>query len=93
MQDKSLLGTRYVCFECGCKFYDLNREEAICPDCDQNQEGAPSQDISSMLSGPGRRTRRAKPVVEEEKTEDLDLEDGLDFNEEEEEEEENLPEA
>jgi Protein of unknown function (FYDLN_acid) len=28
---RSKLGTRYVCFRCGAKFYDLNRPEPLCP--------------------------------------------------------------
>ena len=34
------LGTRYKCYKCGTKFYDLGREQPICPSCgeDQNNE-------------------------------------------------------
>ena len=31
MQDKSKLGTRFTCYECGVKFYDLNKPEPVCP--------------------------------------------------------------
>lgn len=27
------LGTKHVCPECGKKFYDLNRDPAVCPGC------------------------------------------------------------
>ncbi|MDP6934496.1 MAG: FYDLN acid domain-containing protein [Myxococcota bacterium] len=43
MQDKSTLGTRYTCSECGAKFYDLNRPKAICPSCQTNQGGDDEQ--------------------------------------------------
>lgn len=34
------LGTRYKCYKCGTKFYDLNKPQPICPSCgeDQNNE-------------------------------------------------------
>ena len=54
MLDKANLGTRYVCFECECKFYDLNRETPTCPDCGADQREAPAEDIRSLLSGRGR---------------------------------------
>jgi len=60
MQDKSKLGTRYVCFQCGCKFYDMNREIPTCPECGEDQTGAPLRDIRSLL---GSRGRRKAPTV------------------------------
>jgi hypothetical protein len=34
------LGTRYKCYKCGTKFYDLGKPDPICPSCseDQNNE-------------------------------------------------------
>ncbi len=34
------LGTRYKCYKCGAKFYDLGRAQPLCPSCgeDQNNE-------------------------------------------------------
>ena len=37
------LGKRYTCFECGTKFYDLNRPQPICPECMADQNNAKSQ--------------------------------------------------
>ena len=34
MADKAKRGTKRVCGGCGAKFYDLNREPAICPMCE-----------------------------------------------------------
>ena len=33
-------GTRYKCYKCGTKFYDLGKPQPICPSCseDQNNE-------------------------------------------------------
>lgn len=65
MLDKSKLGTRYTCFSCGTKFYDLNRPVAECPECGADQEEAPVRDIRSLLSS-GKRTRRSAPEPEPE---------------------------
>ena len=35
------LGQKHSCFGCGAKFYDLNRDETVCPRCGSNQEEAP----------------------------------------------------
>jgi uncharacterized protein (TIGR02300 family) len=37
------LGTKYTCFKCGSKFYDLNRPKALCPKCGADQREAPKQ--------------------------------------------------
>lgn len=52
--DKAALGTRYTCFQCGTKFYDLNRPEPTCPDCGADQREAPVRDIKSLLQGGSR---------------------------------------
>ena len=44
MQDKSHLGNRFQCYECGAKFYDLNRPEPVCPTCGANQLEDPTPD-------------------------------------------------
>ncbi len=35
------LGKKWACFQCGTKFYDFMKPEAICPKCQANQKGAP----------------------------------------------------
>jgi uncharacterized protein (TIGR02300 family) len=36
------LGTRYKCYKCGTRFYDLGRPQPLCPSCgeDQNNDEA-----------------------------------------------------
>lgn len=60
--DKTLLGTRYTCYSCGTKFYDLNRPTPTCPECDADQNEAPVQDLKALLS----RGRKGKARKEEE---------------------------
>ncbi len=100
MLDKSKLGKRYTCFKCGSKFYDLNKPEPLCPDCNADQREAPVQDIRALL-GSGKVVRRYEEDEEveefaddeaeedaEEDDDDADLLDDLDGDEEEEEPEE-----
>ena len=44
MQDRSQLGNRFTCYQCGKKFYDLNKPEPICPTCGANQIDDPTPD-------------------------------------------------
>ena len=64
--NQAALGNRFVCFECGCKFYDLNRPESTCPECSADQVNAPTTDIRTLLSGSGR------PRVKLERKEELE---------------------
>ena len=84
MLDKSKLGNRYTCYECGTKFYDLNRPEPLCPECNANQALAPARDIRSLLAGSGvRRPAEKEPEEAAEAGEagelapDIDDEDGI----------------
>lgn len=51
MLDRASLGKKYSCFKCGTKFYDLQREAAICPECGADQAGAPSSSKKVSLTG------------------------------------------
>ncbi len=66
MQDKAQLGNRYTCYQCGCKFYDLNRPVPTCPECSADQREAPLRDIKALLkSGKRRPARDDEDVLEE----------------------------
>ncbi len=41
--DEMRLGGKYVCFQCGCKFYDLKKAQPVCPKCGVNQNEAPQE--------------------------------------------------
>jgi uncharacterized protein (TIGR02300 family) len=62
------LGTKYDCYNCGTKFYDLGKPEPICPKCGANQKDAVTSE--SPASGQASRRRRkaevAKPIDIEE---------------------------
>jgi uncharacterized protein (TIGR02300 family) len=57
------LGTKYVCFKCGTKFYDLKKPVPACPKC-----GADQRDAPVAKSGSGR-AARAAPAKEPEEAE------------------------
>lgn len=82
MQDKSKLGTRYTCFDCGLKFYDLNRPDPLCPKCGADQRNNPNPDpreaILARFKGKssGKSALRLDEAFEEE--EDLDEETDID---------------
>ena len=82
MQDKAILGTRYTCFECEKKFYDLNRPEPICPGCgaDQREDPTPDPRVAVMARYKGTRltTDQTMPSKEQFKVEDDETSDGSD---------------
>ena len=58
------LGSKYDCYNCGTKFYDLGKPEPVCPKCGANQKDAVSSE--SQAAGQSSRRRRkpeaAKPI-------------------------------
>ncbi|MEA2603945.1 MAG: hypothetical protein QOF89_4937 [Acidobacteriota bacterium] len=68
------LGTKFECYNCGTKFYDLGKSDPTCPKCGANQKDASSSEPS--VSQASRRRRKAdvvKPleVEDEEPIEDI----------------------
>jgi uncharacterized protein (TIGR02300 family) len=57
---KPELGTKRQCMHCGAKFYDLNKDPAVCPKC-----GTPMQ-ASSVTRVAAPVMARARPAAEEE---------------------------
>jgi uncharacterized protein (TIGR02300 family) len=65
------LGTKYDCYNCGTKFYDLGKPEPVCPKCGANQKDAVSSE-SQAAGQASRRRRKAETVA---KAIDLDDEE------------------
>lgn len=89
MQDKSKLGKRYTCFvpECGAKFYDLNRQPALCPRCGKDQAENPNPDPREAILAKYRGNRKLRTddtfdEGEEEEEEVDDLDDDVDDDDE-----------
>lgn len=47
MEKKSSIGAKHVCESCGTKFYDMGKEDPICPKCGWSQSSGQS-DISEF---------------------------------------------
>ncbi|HZX95977.1 MAG TPA: TIGR02300 family protein [Myxococcales bacterium] len=56
------LGSKYVCFKCGTKFYDLKKPVPACPKCGADQRDAP---VAKPLSARAARAAAAAPKTEE----------------------------
>lgn len=55
------LGTKYTCFKCGTKFYDLKKAEPLCPKCGADQRQSPA--LKSPPPAEKRSRASAKPPV------------------------------
>lgn len=64
------LGKKFKCYKCGCKFYDLGQETAVCPRCGEDQG---NEETKKLLRKKRRRPLtktkpEARPVAEETET-------------------------
>ncbi len=76
------LGKKHTCYQCGCKFYDLNRPAALCPRCGADQSEAskrpkatPPKSSSAAPSSPRRSRRPRLREIDELAGETLPLDD------------------
>jgi len=60
------LGKKYECFNCGTKFYNLGKPEAICPKCGANQKNARTDEAPPPAPRPPRRQAILEPPVTDE---------------------------
>jgi len=60
----SELGTKYTCFKCSIKFYDLSRPEPICPECgaDQREDPTPPPSATPVKRRRESRKRRTESL-------------------------------
>ena len=66
-------GKKHTCFKCGHKFYDLNKPDPICPQCQANQLEMPKKENPPSpppLSKPSRISTPPDPMEEPEMTDD-----------------------
>lgn len=73
------LGTKYTCFKCATKFYDLKKPAPTCPKCGADQREAPVPKVATT------RQARAAAAREEELAAAAEEEESEDEEEEEEE--------
>jgi uncharacterized protein (TIGR02300 family) len=68
------LGTKFECYNCGTKFYDLGKSAAVCPKCGADQKDAVTSE-SQAVSQAARRRRKADIPKAIDVDEDEPLED------------------
>lgn len=66
------LGTKYTCFKCEAKFYDLKRPAPLCPKC-----GADQRDKPAVAEKPAKKKTRATEPASRELDDDVE-DDGED---------------
>jgi uncharacterized protein (TIGR02300 family) len=59
------LGTKFSCFKCGTKFYDLRKPEPVCPKCGADQRESPALKAPPPAEKRSRAAARPAPKVEE----------------------------
>lgn len=64
----SKLGTKWNCFQCGVKFYDLNKPEPLCPKCGADQRLRPkvAANAPAQPAAPRRPPRPIAPLLDDE---------------------------
>lgn len=81
MSTQAELGSKYTCFKCECKFYDLQAPEPLCPRCGADQREDPNPDpraaFLAKLRRPSPPPRRPKPAAVEKKEDELEADDDL----------------
>jgi uncharacterized protein (TIGR02300 family) len=68
------LGTKYECYNCGTKFYDLGKSDPLCPKCGADQRDSAQADSPSVSQASRRRRKAdvAKPIdIEEDEPIDI----------------------
>ena len=83
MQDKSKLGKRYQCFDCGQKFYDLNRPDPLCPKCGADQRNDPNPDPRDAILAKYRGKVGVKGRPEDELEEEAEAEEEIEVEDDE----------
>ncbi len=68
------LGTKFTCYSCATKFYDLGKSDPLCPKCGANQKDASQHDAPASGQA-SRRRRKAEVKAPVEIDEEVPIED------------------
>jgi uncharacterized protein (TIGR02300 family) len=81
---KTKLGTKYLCFSCKAKFYDLNKPEPLCPKCGADQRLKPKETATpqAAAAAPAKRppVRPMPALLDEEDAESVPFEEEMDLD-------------
>ena len=56
------LGYKWDCFNCEAKFYDLNKEDPVCPKCDADQRDKPKVEVGTKAKKKAKKVK-VRPMV------------------------------
>ena len=59
------LGTKWTCFRCAAKFYDLNKPLPLCPKCSADQRERPKVAPTPPAPAPRKQPRPMAPLLED----------------------------
>ncbi len=66
---KERLGTKWTCYSCGIRFYDLKKPEPTCPKCQADQRESPSLEKKpTRTRATKKKTARKKKTAKAKKT-------------------------
>ncbi|HEY4730204.1 MAG TPA: TIGR02300 family protein [Myxococcales bacterium] len=69
------LGTKYVCYKCGTKFYDMRKPVPACPKCGADQRQAPVAKPTSARAAKAAAAAKEPEEAEAAATEDEEAEE------------------
>ena len=76
------LGSKYVCYKCGTKFYDLKKPVPACPKCGADQREAPVAKPTSARAAKAAAAAKEPEEAEAAATEDEEAEEEEDDDDE-----------
>ena len=81
------LGTKFVCFKCGTKFYDLKKPDPVCPKCGTDQRevtaAKPTESRRGRFAAVPKVVEPVEPAAEAPASEEEELEEFDDDEDEE----------
>ena len=73
------LGTKWTCFRCAAKFYDLNKPVPLCPRCEADQRERPKVAPTPPAPAPRKQPRPMAPLLEDEDDGTVRYEEDIDL--------------
>lgn len=78
-------GTKYICYQCQMKFYDLKKNEPICPRCKFDQRKTPKRSAKRAQGASSRIDARNNKEAQKDQADELDdmfnVDDDADYKE------------
>ena len=76
--DNDNKGNKHICKNCSTKFYDLNKQEIICPKCGMKKADQNLKKVSKEQTIKSEDVEEVDNIVEDELNDDISFDDELD---------------